>query len=89
MQLKGRKRPFIEAPQIVEFDALRVDPRGENETFGVEGRHGPAGQLHQALAVGRSEVPETNRFVEGAGQKGVVGGGHAERNHSFGVTSDN
>ena len=42
---------LVEAPQVVELDAFRVDAGGEDESFGVEGGDGPAGQLHESLAL--------------------------------------
>ena len=79
---------LVEAPQVVELDAFRVDAGGEDESFRVEGGDGPAGQLHEALALVRPQVPQPDGLVQGSGQEGVVGGGHGQGHHPLGVAPE-
>ena len=65
-ELEVGEGALVEATQVVELDGLGVDARGEYEAFGVVGGDRPPGHVHDAVAVGRAQVPEPQRLVEGA-----------------------
>ena len=44
--------------------------------------------MHEALAVGRPEVPQPDGLVEAAAEEGLVGGRHAERDHPLAVAAE-
>ena len=48
-ELERGEGALVEAPEVVQLDALRVDAGGEDEALGVEGGDRAASQVHEAL----------------------------------------
>ena len=54
--LEGGERALVVRPQVVELHHLGLHAHGEDEALGVEGQHGLALDVHDALARRRSAV---------------------------------
>lgn len=77
-QLEGGEWALVEAAQVVQLDALRVDAGGKDEALGVVRRDGPARDVHHTVAVGRAQVPEAEGLVQRAREERVLDGADAE-----------
>lgn len=72
VQLERDEGSLVEGAQVVEFDTLRVDTRREDQPLRVVRGDRTAGEMHQTLAVGRAQVPESQGLVHGPRQEGVL-----------------
>lgn len=80
VQLERHERSLVEGPQIVQLDALRVDPGREDEPLRIVRRNGTPVQVHHPLTIGRPQIPQPQRFVQRSRQKSILHRRNVQRN---------
>ena len=79
--LEGRKRSLVESSEVVEFDCVGLHADAEDESLGVEGGHRSRREIHQALAVVATQIPQAQRPIQRTGNEEIVGRRHAQAGH--------